>query len=70
MKYLMDKIINEQPMTPDEYAETERVLKVMSEYKPGHSPDPGFPIKDGDPVFAAFLLRSFNVVPIPIMGGK
>lgn len=66
--YLMDKIIQEEPMSQAEIDETKRILHTMIEYEAGHSPDPGFPIKDGDQVFAAFLLRSFDVVPIPIRG--
>lgn len=66
--YLMDKIIQEEPMTQDEIDETKRILHTMINYEAGHSPDPGFPIKDGDQVFAAFLLRSFDVVPIPLRG--
>lgn len=67
---LMEKIINEEPMSQIELDETKQILHKMVDYEPGHSPDPGFPMKDGDPVFAAFLLRSFDVYPIPVHSGE
>lgn len=62
--YLMDKIVNDEPMSADEESETRRVLKVIMMYEPGHSPDPGFPVKDGEQAAAAWLLRTLDYVPI------
>jgi hypothetical protein len=62
--YLMDKIIHDQSLTPHEENDLREILKTIMNYEPGHSPDPGFPIRDGEQTQAAFLLRSLDYVPI------
>lgn len=59
---LMNKIVNEQSFSPEEEIEMREVLKKIVTYKTGD--DIGFPVKPGEQVVAAFLLRSLDVVPV------
>jgi hypothetical protein len=61
---LMDKIIDNVPLTSDEELELRSILHDIMLYEPGHSPDLGFPVKNGEQILAAFLLRSLDYVPI------
>lgn len=62
--YLMDKLIDDVPLTPQEENELRDILKQIMHYEVGISPDLGFPVHPGEQMQAAFLLRSLDYVPI------
>lgn len=62
--HLMDKLIDDVPLSGGEETELRGILDKIMHYEPGISPDLGFPVHPGEQVVAAFLLRSLDYVPI------
>lgn len=62
--FLMDKLIHDIPMSPDEENETRNYLNTIMHYEPGQSPEPSFPVRDGEQTAAAWLLMSLDYIPI------
>lgn len=65
---LMEKLINDEPLTASELVETREILETIINYEAGHSPDPGFPIKEGEQSLAIWLLMSLDFAPVHIVG--
>lgn len=65
---LMEKLINDEPLTASELVETREILETIINYEAGQSPDPGFPIKDGEQSLAIWLLMSLDFAPVQIVG--
>lgn len=61
--FLMDKLINDVPLSSDEENELREILDKIKHYEPDHPSGLDFPVRDGEQVVAAFLLRSLDYVP-------
>lgn len=58
----------EGTLTPEERIRLKKILVTIRNYVPGVSPDPGFPIRDGEQYVASSLLATMDLVDPEIIG--